>query len=292
MKDLNRYIKESLLDDEDDLVGNNDFVITQKLKEDIFDIIHTVKDVVYSNGVLNIIPTGLFATEFNSWEFLRIKDIAPEIHTVKSSTGISFRGNLDPDYCCKNIEGGYFQYDGPVIRDVNIKSNKHYCTIICPLIENTNIDIDGGLIRFYREWPVLRNVTSNAEEIYIRINSLFKSNIPAYKILNELIDNDSILRYWDERAGEYKDLKVKKITDIINKVKNTKRYNHFKNLIKFKNNNFIKELGLDKFKNLNKIILCDGKSAIQFTKEAPLVDKEYDIIGQVGNWWIRISEQI
>ena len=34
MKDLNRYIKESLLDDEDDLVENNDFVITQKLKEE------------------------------------------------------------------------------------------------------------------------------------------------------------------------------------------------------------------------------------------------------------------
>lgn len=289
MKDLNRYIKESLLDDEDDLVGDNDFVITQKLKEDIFDKMRSVKDVVYSKGVLNITPVGSFVVEFNYGEFQRVKDIAPEIHTVKSPTGIIFRGNLDPDNCCKNIECGFFQYDGPVMRDMNIKSNKHYCNIMCPLIEDTNINIDGGLIRFYREWPVLRNVTGNVKEIYIRINDIFKPNTPAYKLLNELIDNDSILRYWDERAGEYKDLKVKKITDIINKIANTKRYNHFKNLIKFKNNNFVKELRLDKFKNLNKIILCDGKSSIQFTKEAPLVDREYNVIGQVGDWWIRIS---
>ena len=130
-------------------------------------------------------------------------------------------------------------------------------------------------------------MTSNTEEVYIYTNDIFKPNSPAIKILNNIIDRKTSLEYWDEKVGDYVVKPIKKITDLITKVQNQRRYSKFSDSIDFKNFDIANELGLDKFKQLNKITLSNQLAAVHFLKYKPNRSDE-TIVSQVGDWWVKI----
>ena len=231
MKDLNRYIKESLLDDEDDLVDNDDSIISKILNDPDSAFRKAVwfkgipKNIKYHDGVLDIDAHEMTFNNIFERNDYKLNDFCPGIKTLKCKGNIYFNmRKITAENLCENIEARSAQpptlhhyveeveginfncYDyklgAHVIKDCNIKAKYVYFDRDISKFENVKIDCES--FKYY--------------DTFLTEEGLFAD------AFNDMLDSNYSFIIHDTKKGENVEFKPNKLKKIAAKAKNIKRY--------------------------------------------------------------------
>ena len=278
MKNLNQYIKESLLDDENELLDRaDDVAITNMLNDPksefrqyvIFDGV--VKSIKYYDGVLSVDANQMIFTKKFEDKKIKLSDFCPGIKILKCNGGIFFNmRKITAENICENIEANrmfpptIFHYI-ELLEGINFNCSKYF-GLNAKVVKDCNIKSEG--VRLNSRVSKFENVKIDCDKFEYYDTFLTEDGIFA-DAFNSMLDPNYSFIIHDIKKGEDVEFKPNKLKKIVAKAKNTKRYRGLdatplaKNpdLYKFKKGKngktLLKELGLDKL-NSNHIVFCNN----------------------------------
>ena len=269
MKDLNRYIKESLLDDEDDLVDNDDSIIAKILNDPASDFRKTVwfkgykpdMNIKYHDGVLDIDAYEMIFTNMFERNDYKLSDFCPGIKELRCTGSIRFDlRNVSAENICSDIKCHSIRTS---IAHLALQSKFEGINFECEdifvpelyIIKNCNIN--ASFVRFSHVPKECKNTTINCVEFkcydtFLTDGSLFE------EVFDKMLDPTHTINIYDANKKSPVEFTPNKLKKIVAKIRNPKRYRDVDatplimnpDLYKFKKGKtgkaFLKELGFDK----------------------------------------------
>lgn len=304
---LYKYLHESLLDDLDDLeTGSDDKVLANTIPNDpTFIKVFGKGWTVENNAIISPVRSTLFSTKYAGVNTIGpVKPLLHDLNTMiikMNSYEIRCKGwELSKDTFCDKIvhEGnGRFIVECKNIHDINFDLNSF--KFIMPHLhyqqelKNVDIHFNGklrGIIEFINEkFPILENVTSNAEILSVHDTFMFDHD-DSLKVMDSLLATPYKVKVMDAKKGEVEIL-IKNFKKIHALVNNERRYTALEPLVRIKPgvtiNNIINIKG---FKNLNFITIYNNLVSVTFKKGKLIYNSKDSYEFEIGDWTGTISK--
>lgn len=267
MKDLNRYIKESLLDDEDDLVDNDDSIIAKILNDPASDFRKAVQfkgynpNIKYHDGVLDIDAHEMVFTNMFERNDYKLSDFCPGIKELRCTGSIRFDlRKVSAENLCGNIKCDRIRTSithlalQSKFEDINFECDGIFATEAYNI---KNCNIKASVVRFSNMPKECKNTTIKCVEFkcydtFLTDGSLFE------EVFDKMLDPTHTINIYDVNKKSPVEFTPNKLKKIVAKIRNHKRYRRVDatplilnpDLYKFKKGKtgkaFLKELGFDK----------------------------------------------
>lgn len=298
---LQKYLYESLLDDEDELIKSNDDELYNKsilgdLSSDLYKDYNDykiVKEPATVDGNTIIFPRDVKLNGDHYPDHKSISYYVPGIDTmiVKGTLTIHPVRNIDiidNNYICKNIEAESIYFDLRRIKEINdinisinspnmpgINNIRIYSIINGVKFKNIHINTKLPKINIWietRKLPEFKNVTSNCDKIHLKVYNvdLTDNENELMSSINSLFDPKYKINVFDRNKSILinKKCNLKNIQAIIN---NPKKYTIESNLIGLKSGIKITDALGDIPKNIYRYDILNNNILISFEKGGDII---------------------